>query len=109
MKKIVCDFCIGFRRVVRPEVTLAKNCGLEIGRAILVNEKMQTKDEAVFAAGDCAEYLEKWADFIFVRHRLLWARSEVRYMAGEDASYTPVIPATALSPLGVSLFGCRYQ
>jgi len=42
---------------VRPETTLAQEAGLKIGemRGIWVNEYMQTSDEDIFAAGDCAE------------------------------------------------------
>ncbi|BCR06318.1 pyridine nucleotide-disulfide oxidoreductase [Desulfuromonas versatilis] len=42
---------------VRPEVSLAREAGLEIGPtgAIAVNERLQTSDPAIFAAGDCAE------------------------------------------------------
>lgn len=42
---------------VRPRVGLAKNAGLGIGPfgGIVVNEKMETSDPAILAAGDCAE------------------------------------------------------
>jgi len=42
---------------VRPNSTLAKAAGLEIGQngGIVVNEYMQTSDKDIFAAGDCVE------------------------------------------------------
>lgn len=42
---------------VRPNVELAKGCGLEIGStgAIHVNDKMQTSDDNIYSAGDCVE------------------------------------------------------
>lgn len=42
---------------VKPETTLAKNAGLEIGETggILVNEFMQTSDENIYAVGDAIE------------------------------------------------------
>lgn len=42
---------------IRPQVDLAKQAGLRIGEtgAIWVNERMETSEEDVFAAGDCAE------------------------------------------------------
>ncbi|MDX1285551.1 MAG: FAD-dependent oxidoreductase, partial [Draconibacterium sp.] len=42
---------------VRPTLQLAKNAGLEIGEAggLLVNDKLQTSDENIFAAGDMVE------------------------------------------------------
>ena len=41
----------------RPNVTLAKECGLELGitGGIKVNNKMQTSDPYIYAAGDCVE------------------------------------------------------
>lgn len=42
---------------VEPNILLAKEAGLTIGAAgaIAVNERMQTSDPAIFAAGDCVE------------------------------------------------------
>jgi len=42
---------------VRPNVTLAEPAGLDIGTtgAIKVNDKMQTSDPDIYAAGDCVE------------------------------------------------------
>ena len=43
---------------VRPEVTLAQSCGLDVNRGILVNEYMQTSDKDIYAAGDSVEVLD---------------------------------------------------
>jgi NADPH-dependent 2,4-dienoyl-CoA reductase/sulfur reductase-like enzyme/rhodanese-related sulfurtransferase len=42
---------------VRPNTKLAADCGLKIGTTggIVVNEKMTTSDQSIFAAGDCVE------------------------------------------------------
>ena len=40
---------------VRADVALAKEAGIEINRAIVVNERMETSAADVYAAGDCAE------------------------------------------------------
>jgi len=42
---------------VKPNIELAKEAGLEIGKtgAVKVNERMQTNFSDIFAAGDCAE------------------------------------------------------
>ncbi|MCD4779957.1 MAG: FAD-dependent oxidoreductase [Candidatus Omnitrophica bacterium] len=51
-----CDFVI-MSIGVRPNVSLAQDCGLEIGSTggIRVNTAMQTSDPDIFAAGDCVE------------------------------------------------------
>ncbi len=38
---------------VRPVVKLAKDCGLEVSKAIIVNEYCQTSDPDIYAGGDC--------------------------------------------------------
>lgn len=45
---------------ILPEVTLAKECGLQIGQtgAIKVNQYLQTSDPYIYAVGDCAENLD---------------------------------------------------
>jgi len=44
----------------KPQVNLAKNCGLDIGQsgAISVNELMQTSEPDIYAAGDCCECID---------------------------------------------------
>jgi len=46
---------------VRPEVTLAEEAGVELGPtgAISVNERQQTSDPSIYAAGDCAEVTDR--------------------------------------------------
>lgn len=41
---------------ITPEVTLARNCGLETARGIQVNQYMETSDPDIYAVGECAEY-----------------------------------------------------
>lgn len=43
----------------RPNIELAKACGLECGRGINVNEYLQTSDPNIFAIGEIAEYQRK--------------------------------------------------
>ena len=47
---------------VRPNVALAERAGLEIGektRAIRVNDRLQTSDPDIYAAGDCVECIDR--------------------------------------------------
>ncbi len=55
-KEIDCDMII-MATGVKPNVDLAKECGVEIGTtgAIKVNNKMQTNLENIYACGDCIE------------------------------------------------------
>ena len=41
---------------VRANIGLAKEMGLETDRAVVVNERMETNLEGIYACGDCAQY-----------------------------------------------------
>ncbi|MBK5200370.1 MAG: FAD-dependent oxidoreductase, partial [Spirochaetaceae bacterium] len=41
---------------VIPSTSLAKNCGLDIDRAIIVDDTCKTSDDNIYAIGDCAQY-----------------------------------------------------
>ncbi|HPW78698.1 MAG TPA: FAD-dependent oxidoreductase [Bacteroidales bacterium] len=56
---------------VRPETTLAKNAGIELGRTggIKVNEYLQTSDDDIYAVGDAIEFPhpitgEPWLNYL---------------------------------------------
>ena len=41
---------------IRPNTAVAKASGLEVKRGIVVNDRMQTSDDAIFAVGECVEH-----------------------------------------------------
>jgi len=41
---------------IRSNITLAAKAGIEVNDGIVVNQKMQTSDENIFAVGDCAMF-----------------------------------------------------
>ena len=41
---------------VRPNIEIAKSCGIAVNRAVLVNERMETSVPGVYACGDVAEF-----------------------------------------------------
>ena len=41
---------------VRPETSLARDCGLPVRRGVLVDDRLATGDPAVWALGECAEH-----------------------------------------------------
>ena len=53
-KKIPYDLAI-LAIGVKPEITLAKNAGLEVNRGIKVNDNLQTSDENIYSGGDNIE------------------------------------------------------
>lgn len=41
---------------IRPNVAIAREAGLEVNRAIIVNNHMVTSDSSIYAVGECAEH-----------------------------------------------------
>jgi len=87
---------------VRANAELAKIAGCDIGRAIVVDEYMQTSVPDIFAAGDCAEFngvnLALWSE-----------ASDQGKVAGVSAtgaleSYTPTSAAVTFNGFDSALF-----
>lgn len=87
---------------VRANVALAKAAGIEINRAIVVNERMETSAADVYAAGDCAEY--KGLNY------MLWSEAWAQGLiaganaAGGDAVFGEADTSLIINTPYVSLF-----
>jgi ferredoxin-nitrate reductase len=87
---------------VRPEISLARDAGIEVGRAILVDDELRTSAPGVWAVGECAEHRG-------VVHGL-WApaaeqaRVAGAAVSGDPAAFIGATPATTLKVAGVELF-----
>ncbi len=76
---------------VTPQVELARACGLELNRGILVDEHLETSHPGIYAAGDVAE---AW-DLVWEEPRVnaLWPNATLQgkyagwNMAGEPCEY----------------------
>ena len=76
---------------ISPNDYLAADAGLEMDNGILVNERLQTSDPAIYAAGDVANAYHPWlARHLRVEH---WANARrqgaaaARAMLGHDVSF----------------------
>jgi nitrite reductase (NADH) large subunit len=86
---------------VKPNIKLAQTMGLEIKNGILVNDKLETKTEDIFAAGDVAEH----------RGRVygIWPASQKQgetagmNMAGGNAPYEGTVVSNTLKVMGIDL------
>ncbi|MBN2850031.1 MAG: NAD(P)/FAD-dependent oxidoreductase, partial [Erysipelotrichaceae bacterium] len=87
---------------VRANVELAKNAGITINRAIVVDEHMETNIKGIYAAGDCAEFNGfNWA---------IWPQAvdmgkvAGANIVGDTVTYTPILPAVSVHAMDTDLF-----
>jgi len=94
----------------KPRTELAQLAGLETGRGIKVNQKMQTSDESIYALGDIAELPngKLYAFILPIRNQALWL---AEFMAGQKQGRIGSLPiATLLTSMdGGNAEDCREQ
>ena len=90
---------------VRAETALAVQAGCEVNRGIIINEKMQTTQEGIFAAGDCSEGYDSSTDtrrvLAILPNAYMQGRTAGINMAGADASITDAIPMNSIGFFGL--------
>lgn len=88
---------------VRPNVALARSMGLQVDKAILVNDTLQTFDPRVYAVGECVQH--RGALFGLVAPLYDQAKVCANHLAEMGISrYQQKPTATTLKISGVSLF-----
>ena len=100
------DFDILVQAVgVRAETALAVQAGCEVNRGIIINEKMQTTREGIFAAGDCSEGYDSSTDtrrvLAILPNAYMQGRTAGINMAGGDVSITDAIPMNSIGFFGL--------
>jgi ferredoxin-nitrate reductase len=87
---------------VVPEVGLARDAGLEVERAIVVDDELRTSVPGVYAVGECAQHREVvyglWAPL------LEQAKVAGASLAGAPGAFRGAVPATTLKVAGIDLF-----
>ena len=87
---------------IRPEVRLANDAHLTVGRGITVDDQLRTSDPAIFALGECVEHDQQL--FGLVAPLYDQARVLAETLLGQQAAFKPVQTATKLKVTGVDLF-----
>jgi rubredoxin-NAD+ reductase len=82
---------------VRPSTGLAESAGIEVGRGIRANRRLETSAPNVYAFGDCAEV--EGHVLVYVAPLMAAARALGKTLAGEptDVAY-PAMPVTIKTP-----------
>ncbi|HZZ80016.1 MAG TPA: FAD-dependent oxidoreductase [Gemmataceae bacterium] len=91
---------------VRPRVELARQAGLSVDKGIMVNPRMQTTRQGVFAAGDCAQVGSTPLDVLWPT-ALAQGKVAGVNMAGGEVSYEKAVACnvTMLAGLRVTIIG----
>ena len=100
-RRIEADAVI-FAAGIRPNVALAKDAGIAVGRGIVVDDHLQTAAPEIFALGECAEH--RGICYGLVEPAYEQARVLAQHLAGKTAAYGGSVVATNLKVSGVSVF-----
>ncbi|MES2916535.1 MAG: nitrite reductase large subunit NirB [Pseudomonadota bacterium] len=87
---------------IRPEIRIATDAHLEIGRGVVVDDQMRTSDPAIYALGECVEHEKQL--FGLVAPLYDQAKVLAATLMGAEAAFKPVQTATKLKVTGVDLF-----
>ncbi len=88
---------------IKPNTELAAAAELEVGRGVVVDDRMTTSQPAVFAIGECVEH--RGTTFGLVAPLYEQAAVLARVLAGDaSAAFEPLVSATQLKVAGVDVF-----
>src|ERR1700735_3803922 len=100
-RRIEADAVI-FAAGIRPNVALAKDAGIAVGRGVMVDDHLQTAAPEIFALGECAEH--RGICYGLVEPAYEQARVLAQHLAGKTAAYGGSVVAANLKVSGVSGF-----
>ena len=92
-----------FSAGIRPQDTLARECGLQLGErgGIGIDNQCRTSDEDIFAIGECALWDGKIYGLVAPGYQM--ARVASAALAGEDNAFSGADMSTKLKLLGVDV------
>ncbi|MDB5620204.1 FAD-dependent oxidoreductase [Tardiphaga sp.] len=100
-RRLAADAVI-FAAGIRPNASLARDAGIAVNRGIVVDDRMATATEGIYALGECAEH--RGTCYGLVEPAYEQAKVLARHLAGRAAAYPGSVLATNLKVSGVSVF-----
>ncbi len=87
---------------IRPNVKLARDCGLAVGRGIHVDDHMVTSDAEILSVGECVEH----AGQVYGLVAPIWdmCRSLADGLVAEPSGYSGSVTSTKLKVSGIDVF-----
>ena len=100
--RVIAGEMVIFSTGIRSEVALARTAGLEVNRGIVVNERLQTSADDIFAAGDASEF--EGQVYGIIPAAIEQARVAAANMVGSSSdTYAGTLPTTTLKVAGAEL------
>lgn len=87
---------------IKSNSQIAQGTGIEIKRAIVVNNKMETGVPGVYACGDCCEY--NGVNFALWSEAIEQGKSAGINATGDEYLYEQIIPSTTMNAFNSSVF-----
>ncbi len=87
---------------IRPNTSLARDCGLEIGRGVVVDDAMRTSDPAILAVGECAEHRGQCYGLVAPIWEMCKALGQT--LSQGEGAYEGSVLSTRLKVSGVDVF-----
>ena len=87
---------------VRANTAIAKEAGIEVDRAVVVNSKMETSVEDIYACGDCAQY--QGVNYAIWPQALEQGKTAGANAAGDHTEYEQVPAALTFHGMNTALF-----
>jgi nitrite reductase (NADH) large subunit len=87
---------------IRPSTQLARQCGIAVGRGILVDDQMRTSVQGVYAIGECAEHAGVCQGLVEPCYEQ--ARVAAAAIGGAPQRYAGSVSAASLKVSGVPVF-----
>lgn len=88
---------------IRPNVDLARQSGLAVGRGITVDTQLRSSDPAIFAVGECVELNGELFGLVAPLYQQARALAE-HLTSGSNDHFVPTATSTQLKVTGVDLF-----
>jgi NAD(P)H-nitrite reductase large subunit len=92
---------------VRPNTSLARDAGLELGRGIVTDNRQRTNDPDIYAAGDCTESLDISSGtkkvLALLPNAYIQGYTAGNNMAGGAESFDNAIPMNSIGFFGYSM------
>ncbi len=100
-RRIAADAVV-FAAGIRPSTSLASGSGLLVNRGVVVDDRLQTSAESIFALGECAEH--RGICYGLVEPAYEQAHVLAQHLSGKAAAYRGSVVATNLKVSGVNVF-----